>query len=144
MFKKNLILITAVIMITSLFAFAEETQFTKAFRTCTPYTDNGKFATGGMDITSTKKIIGWQGEKCVYCENINMMGINSTITCKFTKPQINELSSVIEAYELIQQYSGSTPDLSDLDAAQNNPVSKAWSKYLQDNSVCTIVTDQQK
>lgn len=142
MIKKNLIFITSAIMITTLFAFAGETPFTKAFRGCTPFTDSGKVTTGGMDVTSSKKIVGWQGDRCVYREDINMMNINSTITCKFTKSQINELASVIEAYELVQQYSDSTPDLSNLEAAQNNPVSKVWSKYLQDSSVCTIVTDQ--
>ena len=95
-----------------------------------------------MVVTSSKKIVGWQGDRCVYREDINMMDINSTITCKFTKSQINELASVIEAYELVQQYSDSTPDLSNLEEAQKNPVSKAWGKYLQDSSVCTIVTDQ--
>ena len=136
MIKKNLIFITSAIMITTLFAFAGETPFTKAF------TDSGKVTTGGMDVTSSKKIVGWQGDRCVYREDINMMNINSTITCKFTKSQINELASVIEAYELVQQYSDSTPDLSNLEEAQKNPVSKAWGKYLQDSSVCTIVTDQ--
>ena len=126
MIKKNLIFITAAIMVTSLLALADETAFTKAFRSCTPFTDSGKVTTGGMDVTSSKKIVGWQGDRCVYREDINMMDINSTITCKFTKSQINELASVIEAYELVQQ----------------NPVSKAWGKYLQDSSVCTIVTDQ--
>ena len=85
-------------MITTLFAFAGETPFTKAFRGCTPFTDSGKVTTGGMDVTSSKKIVGWQGDRCVYREDINMMDINSTITCKFTKSQINELASVIEAY----------------------------------------------
>ena len=126
MIKKNLIFITAAIMVTSLLALADETAVT----------------TGGMDVTSSKKIVGWQGDRCVYREDINMMDINSTITCKFTKSQINELASVIEAYELVQQYSDSTPDLSNLEEAQKNPVSKAWGKYLQDSSVCTIVTDQ--
>ena len=132
MIKKNLIFITAAIMVTSLLALADETAFTKAFRSCTPFTDSGKVT----------KIVGWQGDRCVYREDINMMDINSTITCKFTKSQINELASVIEAYELVQQYSDSTPDLSNLEEAQKNPVSKAWGKYLQDSSVCTIVTDQ--
>ena len=131
MIKKNLIFITSAIMITTLFAFAGETPFTKAFRGCTPFTDSGKVTTGGMDVTSSKKIVGWQGDRCVYREDINMMDINSTITCKFTKSQINELASVIEA-----------SDLSNLEEAQKNPVSKAWGKYLQDSSVCTIVTDQ--
>ena len=97
-------------MVTSLLALADETAFTKAFRSCTPFTDSGKVTTGGMDVTSSKKIVGWQGDRCVYREDINMMDINSTITCKFTKSQINELASVIEAYELVQQYSDSTPD----------------------------------
>ena len=47
MIKKNLIFITSAIMITTLFAFAGETPFTKAFRGCTPFTDGGKGTTGG-------------------------------------------------------------------------------------------------
>ena len=50
MIKKNLIFITSAIMITTLFAFAGETPFTKAFRGCTPFTDSGKVTTGGMDV----------------------------------------------------------------------------------------------
>ena len=51
-------------------------------------------------------------------------------------------SFVIDAYNLMQKYSDSKPDFSDLESAQKNPVSKAWNKYLQDSSICTITTNQ--
>ena len=95
-----------------------------------------------MNVKSTKRISGWQGDKCVYKESVNFAGINSDIVCKFTKPQVEELASVLEAYELMQKYADDKPDFSNLEEAQKNPVSRAWQKYLSDEAVCTISTDQ--
>ena len=97
-----------------------------------------------MNVTSNKKILGWQGDKCVYQEKVNFAGIDSCITCKLSKAQISELVNVMQAYAVVQQYSKSNVDTSSLSAVQDNPVVKVWNKYLQDSSVCTISTNKPK
>ena len=135
--RKYLVFIIA-LLVTTLVVLAEDSGFTSALKSCSSYTESGTVDTSGMKVQSTKQILGWQNNKCVYKENINFSGMNTTVTCKLTKPQINELVSVMNAYSLVQKYSGQEPDLSSPEAAQNNPVVKAWNKYLQDPSVCTM------
>lgn len=142
MINKKILIFTAMLSILCLGAVSSEADFSKAMKNCTPFSDSGQVQTAGMNVQSTKRIVGWQGDKCVYKESVKFMDISSDISCRLSKAQILELSSVIDAYSLVQKYSDSKPDFSDLESAQNNPVSKAWSKYLQDNSVCTITTNQ--
>ena len=142
MINKKILIFTAMLSILCLGAVSSEADFSKALKNCTPFSDSGQVQTAGMNVQSTKRIVGWQGDKCVYKESVKFMDITSDISCRLSKAQILELSSVIDAYSLVQKYSDSKPDFSDLEYAQNNPVSKAWSKYLQDNSVCTITTNQ--
>ena len=144
MINKKILIFTAMLSILCLGAVSSEADFSKALKNCTPFSDSGQVQTAGMNVQSTKRIVGWQGDKCVYKESVKFMDISSDISCRLSKAQILELSSVIDAYSLVQKYSNSKPDFSDLESAQNNPVSKAWSKYLQDNSVCTITTNQGK
>ena len=144
MINKKILIFTAMLSILCLGAVSSEADFSKALKHCTPFSDSGQVQTAGMNVQSTKRIVGWQGDKCVYKESVKFMDISSDISCRLSKAQILELSSVIDAYSLVQKYSDSKPDFSDLESAQNNPVSKAWSKYLQDNSVCTITTNQGK
>lgn len=142
MINKKILIFTAMLSILCLGAVSSEADFSKALKNCTPFSDSGQVQTAGMNVQSTKRIVGWQGDKCVYKESVKFMDISSDISCRLSKAQILELSSVIDAYSLVQKYSDSKPDFSNLESAQNNPVSKAWSKYLQDNSVCTITTNQ--
>lgn len=144
MINKKILIFTAMLSILCLGAVSSEADFSKALKNCTPFSDSGQVQTAGMNVQSTKRIVGWQGDKCVYKESVKFMDISSDISCRLSKAQILELSSVIDAYSLVQKYSDSKPDFSDLESAQNNPVSKAWSKYLQDSSVCTITTNQGK
>lgn len=139
--KKYLISIS-ILLLTTLIVLADDSRFQNALKTCSSYSETGTVKTEGMDVTSHKQILGWQGDRCVYKENVNFAGINSCITCKLTKPQINELVSVMQAYSLVQKYSGADVDTSSISAVQNNPVVKAWNKYLQDPSVCTMTTEQ--
>ena len=44
----------------------------------------------------------------------------------------------MKAYQTIQQYSDEEIDLSDLENVKDNPIVKAWNKYLQDPNVCTM------
>lgn len=142
MINKKILILTAMLSILCLGAVSSEADFSKALKNCTPFSDSGQVQTAGMNVQSTKRIVGWQGDKCVYKESVKFMNISSDISCRLSKPQVLELSSVIDAYSLVQKYSDSKLDFSDLESAQNNPVSKAWSKYLQDSSVCTITTNQ--
>lgn len=134
---KKFILLAILSAVTALVAFADS-EFITAFKTCSPFTDSGAVDTEGMHVESTKKIIGWEDNKCSYRETVNFSGINSTTACKFTKPQIDEIVSVMQAYEIVQKYTKESIDTSNLAATQNNPVVKVWQKYLQDPSVCTI------
>ena len=142
MINKKILILTAMLSILCLGAVSSEADFSKALKNCTPFSDSGQVQTAGMNVQSTKRIVGWQGDKCIYKESVKFMNISSDISCRLSKAQVLELSSVIDAYSLVQKYSDSKPDFSDLESAQNNPVSKAWSKYLQDSSVCTITTNQ--
>lgn len=140
--NKKLLLILTVLLITSIGAFSSDADFAKALSNCTPFSDSGQVQTSGMNVQSTKRIVGWQGDKCVYKESVNFMNISSDISCRLSKSQLAELSSVMNAYDLLQKYSNTSANFSDLEAAQNNPVVKAWNKYLQDSSVCTMITNQ--
>ncbi len=120
---------------------AISSKFVNALKTCSSsYSESGNFTTEGMNVTSQKRILGWEGDRCVYQETVKFSEINSCITCKLTKSQISELASVMQAYELVQKYSKEEVDTSKLSAVENNPVVKVWNKYLQDSSVCTITT----
>jgi hypothetical protein len=44
----------------------------------------------------------------------------------------------MRAYSTVQKYSVDEPDLSKIENVQNNPIVRAWNKYLTDSSVCTI------
>ncbi len=134
---KKFSLLIFCISLTALVVLAD-ISFVGALKTCTPFSDSGIVNTQGIQATSTKVIEGWEGNKCVYREKVSFSGMNTTTTCKFTKPQIDEIVSVMQAYELVQKYSNEKVDTSNLEAAKNNPVIKVWQKYLQDSAVCTI------
>lgn len=141
--KKYMIFVIALV-ITTLIVTANDSKFSNALRNCSSYSESGVVNTEGMQVQSTKSITGKQGERCVYKEAVNFSGANVTITCKFLPSQAKELASVIDAYALVNQYSGNSVDTSKLSAVQDNPVVKAWNKYLQDPSVCTMEGLEQK
>lgn len=132
------------LILTGIIVLADDAKFSNALRNCSSYSENGTVNTEGIAANSQKKILGWQGDKCVYQEKVQFSGIESCVTCKFSKTQINELASVMQAYALVQQYSKDEIDTSSLSKVQSNPVVKAWNKYLQDSSICSITTNQQK
>ena len=142
---KKYFIFALTILLTTLIVLADDARFANALRNCSSsYSESGTVQTDGMNVTSNKKILGWQGDKCVYQEKINFAGIDSCITCKLSKSQISELVNVMQAYSVVQQYSKEKVDTSNFTAAQDNPVVKAWNKYLQDSSVCTITTNQKQ
>lgn len=142
--KKYFILTIFIIICTTLIALADDVRFINALKSCSSYSESGVVNTEGLNVTSNKKILGWDGDKCVYQENVNFSGIDSCITCRLSKSQIKELTSVMEAYNLVQHYAKDNIDTSSISGVQNNPVVKAWNKYLQDSSVCTVSTNQLK
>lgn len=142
---KKYFIFAFVLLVTTLVVLADDTRFANALRNCSSsYSESGTVQTDGMNVTSSKKILGWQGDKCVYQEKVNFAGIDSCITCKLSKSQVAELVNVMQAYAVVQQYSKEKVNTSNFSEAQNNPVVKAWNKYLQDSSVCTISTNQNK
>lgn len=139
---KKYFIFALTIILTTLIVLADDAKFAYALKNCSSYSESGSVQTDGINVTSSKKILGWQGDKCVYQEKVNFSGVDSCVTCKLSKAQINELVNVMQSYAVVQQYSKSKVDTSNLSAVQDNPVVKAWSKYLQDSSVCTISTNK--
>ena len=139
---KKYFIFALTIILTTLIVLADDAKFAYALKNCSSYSENGSVQTDGINVTSSKKILGWQGDKCVYQEKLNFSGVDSCVTCKLSKTQIDELVNVMQSYAVVQQYSKSKVDTSNLSAVQDNPVVKAWSKYLQDSSVCTISTNK--
>lgn len=139
---KKYFIFALTIILTTLIVLADDAKFSYALKNCSSYSESGSVQADGINVTSTKKILGWQGDKCVYQEKVNFSGVDSCVTCKLSKAQINELVNVMQSYAVVQQYSKSKVDTSNLSAVQDNPVVKAWSKYLQDSSVCTISTNK--
>ena len=123
------------------FVYAEDIfseKFVESLLSCSPYSSSGQVNTEGLNVNSQKRILGSKDGKCVYEEKVSFAENNLTITCKFTKQQIEELANVIKAYAIVQAYSNEKLDTSSLSAVENNPVVKAWGKYIQDSSVCEI------
>lgn len=141
---KKYFIFLIVLLLTGVIVLADDAKFSHALRSCSSYSESGSVNTEGIVANSQKKILGWQGDKCVYQEKVQFSGIESCVVCKLSKSQINELASVMDAYALVQQYSKDEIDTSSLSKVQNNPVVKAWNKYLQDSSVCSVTTNQQK
>lgn len=139
---KKYFIFALTIILTTLIVLADDAKFSYALKNCSSYSESGNVQADGINVTSTKKILGWQGDKCVYQEKVNFSGVDSCVTCKLSKAQINELVNVMQSYAVVQQYSKSNVDTSNLSAVKDNPVVKVWSKYLQDSSVCTISTNK--
>ena len=139
---KKYFIFALTIILTTLIVLADDAKFAYALKNCSSYSESGSVQTDGINVTSSKKILGWQGDKCVYQEKLNFSGVDSCVTCKLSNTQIDELVNVMQSYAVVQQYSKSKVDTSNLSAVQDNPVVKAWSKYLQDSSVCTISTNK--
>lgn len=139
---KKYFIFALTIILTTLIVLADDAKFAYALKNCSSYSESGSVQTDGINVTSSKKILGWQGDKCVYQEKLNFSGVDSCVTCKLSKTQIDELVNVMQSYAVVQQYSKSKVDTSNLSAVQDNPVVKAWSKYLQDSSICTISTNK--
>lgn len=139
--KKILISIFAIIF-TAYIAFASNTDFSTALKNCSNYEENGSVKTEGVVVKSSKQIIGWERDRCVYKETVNFADINTTITCKLNRSQIDELTAVMSAYELLHNYSNESVDTSSLENVQNNPVVKVWNRYLNDKATCSIGFNQ--
>ena len=139
---KKYVIFTIALVFTTLIVLADDAKFMNALKNCSSYSESGTVNTEGMNVTSNKKILGWEGDKCVYQEKVQFSGVDSCITCKLSRAQIDELVSVMQAYAVVQKYSNEKVDTSSISAVQDNPVVKAWNKYLQDRSVCTMTANQ--
>lgn len=136
--KKLFLVVFIFIVSTTIAKGNTDDRFVQAFSTCSAYSENGSLKADGMDVTSTKKIIGWQNGKCVYQEKINFMETQGNVVCRFTQQQVNEITEVMNAYNVIQKYSKEKLDTSNLSSDEKNAVTEVWNKYLMDNSVCNV------
>ena len=132
------IIFSLLCLILCLSVYASDDKFIEALKTCSSYHDSGTIQVEGMNATSVKQITGWHNNKCTYKESLNLGQVNANITCHFTRPQINEIATVADAYFLTLKYSKDSVNTSSLETAQNNPLAAVFNKYLQDSSVCTI------
>lgn len=138
--KFYLCLFICLIICLSVCSAQNDDKFVNALRTCSSaYNESDTVNVGGMTAISVKSMSGWHNSKCTYKETLKINGQNITTTCSFTKPQVNELISVADAYYLTLKYGGEKPDTSSLDAVKNNPFLNVMRKYLQDPSVCSMV-----
>lgn len=136
--NKLLFSVLGLVVFTGFVCAEYEDSFVNSMRTCSHYVKNGNIAAEGMQIDVKEEIVGYENDRCIYRETLNMAGAKSCITCRFTKSQINELVKVMDAYNTLQNYSEEKPDTSSVEAVQDNPVVKVWNKYLNDTSVCKI------
>ena len=136
--KKFLVAFFVISMCLTVYAKTQDDKFIDALRNCSSYSDSGQVTTDGITAVSTKEISGWNGGRCVYREKINLNGANVNIRCNFSKAQINEITSVADAYFLTLKYSQQSIDTSSMDAIKNNPLANVFNKYIQDPSVCSV------
>ena len=137
--KRNfLITLTLLVCAMAVYATGSVDKFIYALRNCSQYRELGTINVEGITAQSSKSISGWQNEKCIYKENLIISGMNTNVTCRFSRPQIKEISSVADAYFLTLKYSNEGVDTSSLEAAKNTPLANVFNKYLQDPQVCTI------
>ena len=88
--------------------------FINAFESCKPYTYIiGPVDMFGMQVTTKKQIIGIKNGLCSYIEVVGPADAKNTITCNFTKSQINKLVS---------------------DMKNNRTAS--WAEYYNNSKVC--------
>ena len=119
-------------------ANAEGDKFVDSLRNCSPYKDSGIVSTSGIEAKSNKQMIGWKNDRCVYIETVEFGTNKVTTVCKFTRPQIQEITSVADAYYLTLKYTNENVDTSSVNAVKNNPIIQVLNKYLQDPDVCTM------
>lgn len=136
--KKILATIFFISICIAVCAKTQDDKFINALRTCSSYKDSGNINTEGITANSIKEISGWQDNKCIYKEAVNMNGFNINIKCGFSQQQINEIISVADAYYLTLRYSNEQIDTSSLDAVKNNPLANVFNKYVQNPEVCSI------
>ena len=134
----SLFVVTAVVCIAVSADSTSDDRFINALRNCSTYNESGTTNSNNMQIQSQKQISGWENNKCRYTESLNLNSTNIKVSCSFTKPQIDEIVSVADAYFLTLKYSKEEPDLSSAEAVQNNPITQVFGKYIQDSSVCLI------
>lgn len=126
------------VFISCISVFASSNDFASALKNCSSFSDSGQVKADGLDVQSKKQILGWENNRCVYRETLDFAGINTNVTCKFTRSQLDEIFSVMKAYDVVSRYSSENVDTSSSQTVQDNPVVKVWNKYLQDSSVCAL------
>ena len=136
--KKILILGLSSIIPTLAVMADHDARFFNALKTCSPYVSNGVVDTQGVTTDYKSEIVGWSNDKCVYKESVKFSGVDSCVTCRFSKAQLDELLKVMQAYQTVQAYSPDDVDITNIEELEKNPVVNIWNKYIQDSSICTM------
>ena len=60
---KKYFIFALTIILTTLIVLADDAKFANALKNCSSYSESGSVQTDGINVTSSKKILGWQGDK---------------------------------------------------------------------------------
>ena len=138
--KKYAVFILVLIFTCIIAVYAQsDDRFINALRDCSPsYRESDNINVNGNNVLSEKSLSGWNNGVCTYKESINFSGKQITTVCRFSKPQVQEIISVADAYALTLKYTNENIDLSSPEAVKNNPLAQVLNKYLQDKEVCSF------
>ena len=89
---KKYFIFALTIILTTLIVLADDAKFAYALKNCSSYSESGSVQTDGINVTSSKKILGWQGDKCVYQEKVKKKTFFETsLNPKFKNDKLNKI-----------------------------------------------------
>ena len=114
----------------------DTTSFTDNLKNCAQYYGSQTIELNDVKLVSTKQILGFEGDKCVYKESISTADSKYTVSCKLSKSNIADLVAIMEDFE--KDPKAQNIDLNDFTQVESSSVVTGWSKYLQDPEICSI------
>lgn len=113
-------------------------DFTKDFAynlgICSKYVESYEVTAFNRLILVKKQIFGWKDGKCGYKEIFGPEGNQQTMTCNFTRAQVNQFN---RSMIIPRQYKYSRNKADGL--IVNSPTPKAislWNEYVNDTDIC--------
>ncbi len=133
--KKCLILVC---LLFSVPAFAAEysPKFISSLKNCTSYSTTETSNVLGMQIYTSRQIMGWSNGKCIYKEIKGPVNNKYTFNCRFTQPQLNSL-----VRSALQSSTGKTSVSTDLTegSASTSGDDDVWNEYMSNLNICTQI-----
>jgi len=114
----------------------EITSFTDNLRNCSQYYGSQTIELNDVKLTSTKQIMGFKGDKCVYKESVATADSKYTVNCLLSKSNLADLVKIMDDFE--KDPKAQNIDLNDFTQVESSSVVTEWSKYLQDPNICSI------